>query len=59
MENLRKMYDLATLIPAVLFGLMALMLFVYYPLSRRKVEELQLQKEQKLREHYENKTIDI
>ena len=59
MENLRKMYDLATLIPAVLFGLMALMLFVYYPLSRRKVEELQLQKEQKLREHYENKTIEI
>ena len=59
MENLRKMYDLATLIPAVLFGLMALMLFVYYPLSRRKVEELQLQKEQKLKEHYENKTIDI
>jgi GPH family glycoside/pentoside/hexuronide:cation symporter len=59
MENLRRMYDLATLIPAVLFGLMALMLFVYYPLSRRKVEELQLQKEQKLKEHYENKTIDI
>ena len=59
MENLRKMYDLATLIPAVLFGLMALMLFVYYPLSRRKVEELQFQKEQKLREHYENKTIEI
>ena len=59
MENLRKMYDLATLIPAVLFGLMALMLFVYCPLSRRRVEELQLQKEQKLKEHYENKTIDI
>ena len=58
-ENLRRMYDLATLIPAVLFGLMALMLFVYYPLSRKKVEELQLQKEQKLREHYENKTIAI
>ncbi len=59
MENLRKMYDLATLIPAVLFGLMALMLFAYYPLSRRRVEELQLQKERKLREHYENNTIDI
>ena len=59
MENLHRMYDLATLIPAVLFGLMALMLFVWYPLSRRKVEELQEEKEQKLREHYENKTIDI
>ena len=59
LENLRRMYDLATLIPAVLFGLMALMLFVYYPLSRKKVEELQLQKEQKLKEHFENNTIDI
>ncbi len=58
-ENLRRMYDLATLIPAVLFALMALMLFVYYPLSRKKVEELQVQKERKLKESYENKTIDI
>ena len=58
-ENLHKMYDLATLIPAVLFGLMALMLFVYYPLSRKRVSELQIQKEAKLKESYENKTIDI
>ena len=57
--NLKKMYDLATLIPAVLFGLMALMLFVYYPLTRKKVAELQEQKELKLREHYENNSIDI
>ena len=28
LENLKKMYDLATLIPAVMFGLMALILFV-------------------------------
>ena len=53
------MYDLATLIPAVLFGLMALMLFVYYPLTRKKVAELQEQKELKLREHFENNSIDI
>lgn len=59
MENLKRMYDLATLIPAVLFGLMALMLFAYYPLTRKKVELLQLQKEQHLRESYENNTIDI
>ena len=38
---------------------MALLLFVYYPLSRRKVEELQVQKEQKLKESYEKKEIDI
>ena len=59
LENLHKMYDLATLIPAILFGLMALMLFVWYPLSRRRVEQLQIEKERKLKESYENKLIDI
>ena len=59
LENLKKMYDLATLIPAVLFGLMAVILFALYPLSRTKVAELQLLKEAKLKEAYENKTIDI
>ncbi len=57
--NLRRMYDLATLIPALLFGLMALILFVWYPLSRRRVTELQVKKEQSLKESYENKVIDI
>lgn len=59
LENLRTMYDLATLIPAILFGLMALILFIWYPLSREKVEALQLRKEEKLRESYEKKIIDI
>ncbi len=59
LENLRKMYDLATLIPAILFGIMAILLFVYYPLSRKKVEKLQEEKEQKLKESYENNEIDI
>ncbi|MCR5663252.1 MAG: glycoside-pentoside-hexuronide (GPH):cation symporter [Oscillospiraceae bacterium] len=59
LENLRRMYNLATLIPAVLFGLMALMLFAYYPLSRPRVAELQEEKEQKLKESYENRQIDI
>ena len=59
LENLRKMYDLATLIPAVLFAVMALLLFVYYPLSRARVEALQEQKEQKLKDAYEKKEIDI
>ncbi len=34
LENLRKMYDPATLIPAVTFALTALILFVFYPLSK-------------------------
>ncbi len=59
LPNLKTMYDLATLIPAILFGLMALMLFVYYPLSRRRVAELQLEKERHLKESYEKKDIDI
>ena len=58
-ENLKTMYDLATLIPALLFGVMALLLFVVYPLSKKKVAELQEQKELNLKTSYENKVIDI
>ena len=59
LANLTVMYDLSTLIPAVLFGLMALILFVWYPLSKKRVADLQVQKEQTLKASYENKTIDI
>ena len=59
LENLKKMYDMATLIPAIMFALMALLLFAVYPLSKSKVSELQIKKEEKLKESYENKTIDI
>ena len=59
LSNLKIMYDLGTLIPAVMFGIMAVLLFVYYPLSRKKTEELQVAKELKLKESYENKEIDI
>ena len=59
LANLKIMYDLATLIPAVLFLLMALVLFLWYPLSRGRVERLQVEKEDRLRESYESKTIDI
>ena len=58
-ENLKTMYDLATLIPAVLFGIMAVLLFIAYPLSRKRVAELQEEKERKLKESYEQKQIDI
>ena len=59
LENLRKMYDMATLIPAVMFALMAILLFAVYPLSKARVAELQIQKEAKLKESFENNTIDI
>ncbi len=58
-ENLAVMYDLATLIPAVLFGIMAVVLLVWYPLSKRKVAELQVLKEEKLKEAYEADAIVI
>ena len=58
-ENLSTMYDLATLIPAVLFGIMAVLLFVAYPLSKKRVADLQIEKEQKLKESYEQREIDI
>ena len=59
LENLKSMYDLATLIPAIMFGIMALFLFVYYPLSHKRVAELQEQKEKALKESYEQQKIDI
>jgi GPH family glycoside/pentoside/hexuronide:cation symporter len=59
LSNLKIMYDLGTLIPAVMFGIMALILFVYYPLSKSKTEELQVMKELKLKESYEKKEIEI
>ena len=43
--QLSLMYVLATLIPAVMFALMALFLMVWYPLSKEKVNELQAAKE--------------
>lgn len=58
-ENLKVMYDLATLIPAVLFGIMAVLLFVAYPLSKQRVKKLQEEKEQALKNAYEEKKIDI
>ena len=59
LSNLKIMYDLGTLIPAIMFGIMAFILFVYYPLSRQKTEELQVSKELKLKESFESKEIDI
>lgn len=59
LDNLHVMYDMATIIPAVLFGIMAVVLLVWYPLSRKKVAELQVAKEAKLKEAYESNAINI
>ena len=59
LENLKTMYDLATLIPAIMFGIMAFILFVLYPLSRGKVEDLQIKKEARLKSEYESHELDL
>lgn len=59
LENLNTMYDLATIIPAVLFGLMAVVLLVWYPLSKKKVAQLQVEKEAHLKKQFENNAIAI
>lgn len=47
------MYDLSTIIPAIMFGIMALVLFVVYPLSKKNVARLQEEKELHLKELFE------
>jgi len=59
LANLKVMYDLGTLIPAILFGVMAVLLLFFYPLSRKKTEELQLRKEEKLKEDVEGGRVEI
>ncbi len=49
-ERLHTMYNFSVMIPAVLFLLVFLILRFVYPLSKKRVEELQLQKEQMFRE---------
>lgn len=58
-ETLSTMYDMATIIPAVLFGIMAVILFIWCPLSKKRVKELQVEKEEMLRLHYEAGEIGI
>jgi GPH family glycoside/pentoside/hexuronide:cation symporter len=53
LENLKKMYDLATLIPALIFGLMAVTLFLFYPLNKERVARLQTEKEQMLANRFQ------
>lgn len=48
-SQLRIMFILATLIPAVLFGGMAIVLYIFYPLSKAKVAKLQEEKEAHLK----------
>ena len=48
--QLKTMFILSTIIPAAMFGVMALILFVMFPLSKKKVAQLQVDKEAHLKE---------
>ena len=58
-SQLGIMYALATLIPAVMFGLMAIFLYVWYPLSKKHVAELQIAKEENLKEAIANNKVKL
>ncbi len=50
---LSKMYNLAVLIPAVMYILMFIVLWFMYPLDKKNIALLQIQKEQNLKKYFE------
>ena len=48
-SQLKLMFILSTLIPAAMFGMMAVILLIVFPLSKKKVAALQVEKEEYLR----------
>lgn len=56
LSTLNVMYDMATLIPAVMFTIMALILFLWCPLTKKRTAELQLEKEAILKAKFEKAT---
>ncbi len=58
-QTLDAMYKMATIIPAVMFGLMSLVFFLLYGLNHKKTAELQVAKEKMLAEQVANNEIAI
>lgn len=52
-ESLKSMYDFSAIIPAILFFILFIVLVVFYPINKKKLQEIQVQKEEKLREYLE------
>lgn len=59
METLNVMYYMATAIPAGMFLLMGIVLFLVYGLNKKKTEELQVEKEKLLAKQAANNEIQI
>ncbi len=58
-QTLDVMYKMATIIPAAMFGLMAVVLFLLYGLSKKKTEELQVAKAEMLEKQIANNEIAV
>lgn len=58
-STLQAMYIMASIIPAVLFGGMALCLWLWYPIDKKRLASLQIEKEAKLKEQVESNKITI
>ncbi len=57
--NVGMFYDLATIIPAAMFGIMGLVMLLLYGLSKKKTEELQIEKEKMLEEQVKNNEVSL
>ena len=57
--NVDMFYYLATIIPAAMFAIMGLVMLLIYGLSKKKTEELQVQKAEMLAKQVENNEIAI
>lgn len=58
-ENVGMFYDLATIIPAVIFGAMGLIMLLLYGLNKKKTDELQVAKKEMLAKQIENDEIAV
>ena len=52
-ESLEKMYNMSAIVPALLYLALFIVLVVFYPINKKKLQEIQVIKEEKLTEYLE------
>ena len=50
-ESLEKMYNMSAIVPALLYLALFVVLVIFYPINKKKLQEIQLVKEEKLTEY--------
>ncbi len=58
-SNVGMFYDLATIIPAIMFGVMGVIMLLVYGLNKKKTEELQITKKKMLAKQIENDEVAV